>query len=71
MIEFAFSLSEEECCAADDLKRVLKHAYRNEIPAELLYRKKQGFGVPKDYLLNRREGELITVGILKNEWKEI
>lgn len=71
LIEFAFSLSEEECCTADDLKMILKHAYQKEIPGELLYRKKTGFGVPEDYLLDRRGRHLITVGILKNEWQEI
>lgn len=71
LIEFAFSLSEEECCVADDLKRILKRAYQKEIPGELLYRKKAGFGVPEDYLSDRRGRHLITVGILKNEWKDI
>ena len=71
MIEFAFSLSEEECCQADDLKMILKHAYRKEIPEELLYRKKAGFGVPQDYLSDRRGDRLITSGILKSKWTEI
>lgn len=71
LIEFAFSLSEEECCMADDLKMILKHSYQKEIPVELLYRKKTGFGVPVNYLSDHRDRQLITIGILKNEWKDI
>lgn len=71
LIEFAFSLSEEECYTADELKKLLKEAYRKEIPEELLYRKKMGFGVPQDYLKDRRENRPITIGILENEWKGI
>lgn len=71
LIEFAFSLSEEECCTAQNLKKILKQSYQKEIPQELLYRRKKGFGVPPDYLTDRRRQQPITVGILKNEWKEI
>lgn len=71
LIEFAFSLTEEECYTADELKKILKCAYQREIPNELLYRRKKGFGVPKDYLKDQRENRPITVGILENEWKGI
>lgn len=71
LIEFAFSLSEEECCTVEQLKYILKYAYRKEIPAGLLYRRKAGFTVPVDYLSDRRGGKPITIGILSNEWKEI
>lgn len=71
MVEFAFSLSEEECCTAENLKKILKEAYRKEIPYELLYRKKKGFGVPTDYLMDQRARQPITIGILKSGWKEI
>lgn len=71
LIEFAFSLSEEECCVAQDLKRILKRAYREEIPHELLYRKKQGFAVPHEYFLKQRSCEAVTVELLRNEWGDI
>lgn len=71
LIEFAFSLSEEECCTSKNLKQILKKAYQKEIPSTLLYRKKMGFGVPVSYLADSRGTMPISIGILKNEWKEI
>jgi asparagine synthase (glutamine-hydrolysing) len=71
IIEFAFSLSEEECCTSKNLKGILKSAFNKEIPDDLLYRKKMGFSVPEEYLADKRGGIPITVGILKSEWKEI
>lgn len=71
LIEFAFSLSEEECCTAQNLKGILKQAYQDEIPADILYREKMGFGVPYQYLMMQRGNQPITVGVLKNGWKEI
>lgn len=71
LIEFAFSLSEEECCTALELKRILKRAYQNEIPREILYREKKGFAVPYEYLINRRINQTITSGILESEWRGI
>lgn len=71
LIEFAFSLSEEECCSSENLKRILKDAYRKEIPLKLLERHKMGFGVPSEYLLSKREKQPITIAILKNKWKEL
>lgn len=71
LIEFAFSLSEEECCTYDKLKRILKQAYCGMIPDTLLYRRKTGFAVPADYLSDKRGKKPITIGILKNGWKEL
>lgn len=71
LIEFAFSLSEEECCTVLELKRILKRAYQNEIPREILYREKKGFAVPYEYLINRRINQTITSGILESEWRNI
>lgn len=71
LIEFAFSLSEEDCCTANNLKKILKQAYYGEIPNELLYRKKKGFSIPTHYLSNQKGNYPITIGILKNEWEEI
>lgn len=71
LIEFAFSLSEEECCTLKNLKKILKVAYQKEIPDILMNRRKMGFGVPTRYLSDKRGNTPITVGILKNEWKEL
>lgn len=70
LIEFAFSLSEEECCSSNMLKRIMKKAYENEIPDEILYREKRGFAVPPDYFSARRRNIPITYEILKREWKD-
>lgn len=67
VVEFAFSLSEEECYSVGELKRLLKKAYEDVIPKELLYRKKMGFCVPLDYLGNKNIP--IAYRVLKREWK--
>ncbi len=50
LIEYAFSLSEEERCPKGALKGALKSAYEGIIPDEILYRRKMGFGIPGNYL---------------------
>lgn len=49
IVEFAFSLSEEDRCPDGRLKGVLKRAYENELGKDFLDRKKQGFSVPFKY----------------------
>lgn len=71
VIEFAFSLSDEECCGQGCLKGVLKSAYRGIIPEEILHRKKRGFSIPPIYLQKERRNRLLFEGILKNEWTEL
>ena len=46
IVEFAFSLSQEECLSGNELKGCLKDAYRGIVPDEVLYGIKMGFGVP-------------------------
>jgi len=69
MIEFAFSLSEEECCTSRTLKKMMKEAYINIIPKEILYRKKRGFSVPPSYLKAVRKNLPVTCERLQEEWK--
>lgn len=71
VIEFAFSLSEEECCTSNTLKRILKNAYIDMIPNEILYRKKRGFSVPPNYFVARKKNIPITYEILSQEWKNL
>lgn len=66
MVEFAFSLSEEECFSLKELKRLFKKAYEDVVPRELLYRGKMGFSVPQSYLGSRNVP--ITCKILQKEW---
>lgn len=70
IIEFAFSLSEEECNSANELKACLKEAYDGLIPDEILHGQKKGFGVPKSYLWREKKAESIFAGILREHWKE-
>lgn len=49
VIEFAFSLTEDERCMGGDLKGVLKCTYSEEIPHDILYKCKKGFTFPPRY----------------------
>lgn len=49
IIEFAFSLSQEERCPKGEMKYMLRQAYP-EIPREIMYKRKQGFCMPKKYV---------------------
>lgn len=46
IIEFMFSLPEEIVFYGKSLKGLVKHAYRDRLPAEILHRKKRGFNIP-------------------------
>ena len=71
IIEFAFSLSQEECNAGNGLKACLKEAYDGVIPNEVLYGQKKGFGVPQNYLWREKKSKSIYAGILNEHWKEL
>lgn len=66
LIEYAFSLSEEECCPKTVPKGALKGAYSDILPEEILHRRKQGFNVPSKYFGAERKD--ISVSILQREW---
>lgn len=65
IIDFAFSLTQEECNPGGQLKGLLKHAYRKEFPGKLLDRKKQGFSVPFSYI---REGNCPQEYLIEKFW---
>lgn len=50
IIEFAFSLTQEKRTPNGELKGILKKAYKDDLPRNLLYRKKWGFGIPTSFL---------------------
>lgn len=50
MIDFAFSLTQQECNPNGELKGLFKYAYKDVIPLELLNRKKAGFSMPHNYV---------------------
>lgn len=49
LIEFTFSLTQSERCFGGELKKILKDAYIDELPQNLLYRRKWGFGIPQNF----------------------
>lgn len=50
MVDFAFSLTQEECNPSGELKGLLKYAYEDVFPRSFLNRKKQGFSIPFSFL---------------------
>lgn len=56
LIEFAFSLADEDCNQLGEMKGIVKDAYRGKLPDELLERKKHGFSVPHKYIKSIRVG---------------
>lgn len=49
LVEFSFSLSEEDRCPGGEQKGLLKKAYEEEIGKNILYRRKMGFSMPENY----------------------
>lgn len=66
IVEFAFSLSEEDRCPGGDLKGILKSAYEKELGKKFLNRRKQGFSIPVRYF-DRRSTQ--QEEILKKAWE--
>lgn len=66
VVDFAFSLTQEECNPSGQLKGLLKYAYQKEIPKKLLDRKKQGFMVPFSYI---RKGDCPQEYLIEKFWK--
>ncbi len=69
LVEHVFSLAEDECFCGNELKTLLKKAYESILPPEILYRKKQGFSVPNNYISQDSDTKYVT--ILKQEWKGV
>ncbi len=65
MIDFAFSLTQEECNPRGELKGLLKYAYQKEIPRRILDRKKQGFSIPLSYV---RKGNCLQEYLIESFW---
>lgn len=66
LVEYVFSLAENECCSAENLKAILKDAYRDVIPSQILDREKKGFAVPEGYLGRIQNNKYID--IWKRDW---
>lgn len=65
IVEFAFSLSEEDRCPDGEMKGLLKKAYKCEVGKEIMYRKKQGFAIP--FIYNNVK-QSVKEDILVNIW---
>lgn len=66
IVEFAFSLSQEDRCPAGESKGLLKKAYEPDINKEILYRTKKGFAMPARYFGRRMSVQEELLGKL---WK--
>ena len=65
IIEFSFSLNETIRYHNDELKGLLKHAYRDILPDNILDRRKKGFGIPRSYLGDLGGGKIIQENVLR------
>ena len=54
LVEFSFSLSEEDRYPQGELKGLLKKAYEKELGKKFLHRRKMGFSMPQNYLGNMK-----------------
>lgn len=54
VVEFSFSLSEEDRCPGNEPKGLLKKAYIEEIGKNILYRNKKGFSIPARYMKQKQ-----------------
>ena len=69
LVEYVFSLAQDEYFYGNELKTILKKAYEDVLPEDILYRKKQGFAVPDNYI---GVGNCTSFErLLKSEWKDM
>ncbi len=68
IVEFSFSLSEALRYHGDELKGLLRHAYRGILPDRILDRRKKGFGVPRDYFADSDRGRSVQENILEQSF---
>jgi asparagine synthase (glutamine-hydrolysing) len=65
IIEFSFSVDESIRYHNNELKGLLRHAYRGILPDHILDRRKKGFGIPRNYLGNIGGGKIIQENVLR------
>lgn len=71
IVEFGFSLSQEEYLTDGELKGCLKDAYKEIIPQEILFGVKKGFGLPGNYLWREKKEDNLYTGLLKTQWNDL
>ena len=65
IIEFSFAVSEDVRYHGDELKGMMRHAYRGILPDSILDRRKKGFGIPRYYLGDLGGGKIIQENVLQ------
>ena len=65
VIEFSFGLHEDVRYFGNELKGLLRHAYRGILSDRILDRRKKGFGIPRDYLRDLEGGKVIQEVVLR------
>lgn len=71
IVEFGFSLSQEEYLSDGELKGCLKDAYKEVIPQEIMFGIKKGFGLPGNYLWKEKKEDNLYIGLLKTQWNDL
>ncbi len=66
IIEFSFALPEKIRYHDDELKGILKYAYKDILPTGILYRRKKGFGIPRYYLKDLDKGKPVQEHLLQS-----
>jgi asparagine synthase (glutamine-hydrolysing) len=66
IIEFSFSLPESVRYHEGELKGILKYAYKDILPSNILYRRKKGFGIPRYYLQDLDGGKPVQEHLLQS-----
>ncbi len=66
IIEFSFSLPEKIRYHDGELKGILKYAYKDILPTNILHRRKKGFGIPRYYLQDLDGGMPVQEHLLRS-----
>jgi asparagine synthase (glutamine-hydrolysing) len=66
IIEFSFALPEEIRYHGGELKGILKYAYKDILPQNILFRRKKGFGIPRYYLKDLDGGKPVQEHLLQS-----
>ena len=66
IIEFSFALPEDIRYHDGELKGILKYAYKDILPQNILHRRKKGFGIPRYYLKDLDGGKSVQEHLLQS-----
>ena len=66
IIEFSFAQHEDLRFLGGEAKGLLRHAYRNILPDNILHRRKKGFGIPRYYFKDISGAKVIQEHVLQS-----